>query len=228
LKRGLSLAVISSGGELLRLAEENKIPFIKIPAGFPPRLALGFSTLALLSFLKEEKEITEIKSLSAATDFSLLKEKGKELAEKIRGKIPVVYSSSENFSLAYFWKTVLNETGKTPAFFNIFPELNHNEIEGFDFSDISRPLSENFIFIFLSDAKSHSKILKRMNITRELYENRGLFVIDENLMTDGGVWKKIFSSVLLSSWLAFYLAEFYGSAPEKVPLIEELKSLMKK
>ena len=80
-----------------------------------------------------------------------MSKKGKRLQEKISGKVPVIYASSENCAIAYNWKIKLNEGAKIPAFYNTFAELNHNEMTGFDVIDSTKSLSDKFHFIFLTD-----------------------------------------------------------------------------
>jgi len=158
-------------------------------------------------------------------DSSGIENSGRELAEKIKGKIPVIYSSSQNSAIAYNWKIKFNETGKIPAFYNVFPELNHNEMTGFDVKEPTKPLSEKFYFIFLKDEADHPKVIKRMDITKKLYGDRGLSA--EMISLDGGnILEKMFSSLLLADWTAYYTAVQYGADPEQVPMVEEFKKLI--
>jgi len=106
----------------------------------------------------------------------------------------VIYSSKRNVAVAYNWKIKFNETGKIPAFYNVFPELNHNEMTGLDVREATKELSKNFHFIFLKDETDHPKIQTRMDITKKLYEDRGLAV--EILQLQGNdIFHKIFSTL---------------------------------
>jgi hypothetical protein len=80
-----------------------------------------------------------------------------------------------NLSLIYIWKIKLNETGKIPAFFNVLPELNHNEMTSFDITDSTRELGDKFHFLIIKDTKDKPKILKRMEVLEKLYKNRKIF-----------------------------------------------------
>jgi glucose/mannose-6-phosphate isomerase len=131
----------------------------------------------------------------------------------------VIYASNRNYSIAYNWKIKFNETGKIPAFCNVFPELNHNEMTGFDIRD---KLSENFHFIFLHDSADYERIQKRMYVTAEQLKERGFSV--EHIDVQGiSPLSKIFSSLVFADWASLYVAKQYGREPEDVPMIEELK-----
>ena len=207
-------------------AEKDMLPYIMLPdTGIQPRMALGFTMKAILKFMGEEEALKELAGLSKTLEPQLYEKEGKVLAEHIRGFVPVIYSSEKNWPIAYNWKIKFNETGKIPAFGNIFPELNHNEMTGFDVKETSKHLSEKFYFIFLKDSQDHSKIQQRMEVTEKLYKDRGLPVELFDLKGDQA-FHKIFSSLILADWAAYYTAVGYGVEPELVPMVEEFKKLI--
>lgn len=224
--KNLPLLAISTGGRLIELAKRHQAPYIPMPLiGIQPRLSLGFNLRALLKALGDEPALRETAELAGTLEPNQFESMGKVLAQKLKGFVPIIYSSAKNKTLAYIWKIHFNESGKIPAFFNTFPELNHNEMQGFDLTPSNRSLSKKFSFILLQDAEDHPKIQKRMAVTKKLYEDRGLPV--EVLDLEGGsAWEKIFNSVALAAWTAFYTAKLYGAEPEQVPMIEEFKKLI--
>jgi len=224
--KGISAAVLATGGKLLELAKQRGVPYIQIPdTGIQPRSALGFTFLALAKMAGREDIIQDAAKLAADLNIEEARVKGEKLAEILRGKVPVVYASPKNYSLAYNWKIKFNETGKIPAFYNLFSELNHNEMTGFDIVETTKSLSEKFHFIFLKDEQDHFQIQKRMEITKKLYTERDLKV--EIVPLEGEtVLQKIFSSLIIADWASYYLALFYGAEPEQVPMVEEFKKLI--
>lgn len=225
-KQNLNMAIIATGGELLKLAMENKVPYIQLPdTGIQPRSALGFSIKAFLKIIGEEAELKKIKELATNLNPADYEKNGKNLAEKIKNYVPVIYASTRNLSIAYNWKIKLNETGKNPAFYNVFPELNHNEMNSFDVKNTTKELDNEFYFIILKDADDDSRILKRMEVLEKLYKNRNLQVQTLEL-TEKKIWLKIFSSLILADWVAYYTALGYGLDPEQVPMVEEFKKLI--
>ncbi|MBD3311173.1 MAG: hypothetical protein GF349_01595 [Candidatus Magasanikbacteria bacterium] len=226
-KHNYQTAVISVGGKLLELARENNIPYIQLPdTGIQPRSALGFSLLALMKIMNLDEFISKLSALSQKLDPKSLANEAVGFVEKLKNKVPVIYSSELNKAIAYNWKIKMNETGKIPAFYNIFPELNHNEMTGFDVVKASEKLSEIFTFIFLNDSGDHPKVNKRIKITKELYEDRGLKTEMVDLKGDN-VFEKIFNSLILADWIAVKLAESYNLESEQVPMVEEFKNKIK-
>ena len=226
-EKDLAMAVIAVGGELLKLAQYQNIPYIKFPdTGIQPRSASGFSFKAFLKIIGDEKAIAQVSELADTLEVEKFEEQGRNLAEKLNGFIPVVYASEENFALANNWKIKFNETGKIPAFCNRLPELNHNEMTGFDVVPQTRSLSEKFHFIFLRDDNDNPYILKRMSVVENLYRARG-FNVEVLDLEKGTVFYKIFSSLILGDWTAYYLAKNYNVDPEEVPMVEEFKKMIK-
>lgn len=227
LERGLALCAVSIGGKLLELCEKNSIPYARLPnTGIQPRAALGFALRALLKIMGEEKVLADTKALASDLSGKQAELKGRELAAKLENSIPVIYASAVNGPLAYNWKIKFNETSKIPSFANVLPELNHNEMTGFDAAGDTRILSQNFHFILLRDIHDHPKIVKRMDTLEKLYRDRKLPVTTLDLDTKSGIFYKIFSNLLIADWTSFYLARFYGVEAEAVPMVEEFKKLI--
>ena len=226
LKKKIPIVVIAVGGKLIALAIKHNLPYVQLPnTGIQPRCALGFSLRALLKIVKDERGLRESARLAKTLIPTELEKAGKTLAEKLKGRVPVIYSSRKNYAIAYNWKIKLNETGKIPAFYNVLPELNHNEMNGFDAQPSTKQLCNKFHFVFLKDKKDHPRVQKRMAILERLYRERGLPV--ETLELQGKTqFEKMFSSLVLADWTAVYTAEHYGLESEQVPMVEELKKLM--
>lgn len=224
---GLEVGTISIGGKLLEFAQKDGTPYIRIPdTGIQPRSAAGFMFKALLKMMGEEKALREVSVLHESFHPEDYEGAGKILAQRIKGFVPIIYSSRKNAAIASNWKVRFNETAKIPAFWDTFPELNHNEMTGFDIVLSTKKLSENFYIIILEDPDNSPKIKKRMETTQKLYRQRGLAV--ETVEIDGeNVFQKIFSSLALADWAAYYTGEGYGVETEQVPMVEEFKNLIK-
>ncbi len=219
----ISLAV---GGKLIELAKKNETPYIQMPnTGIQPRSALGYSMKAMMKAMRLEDGLKEVSYLSRTLNAEVLEPRGRELAQTLKNHVPVIYSSQKNRAIAYNWKIKFNETGKVPAFYNTFPELNHNEMTGFDAKDESRHLSKIFHFIILRDTHDHPRIQKRMNVLKKLYADRNLPVTILDFEGNSTL-QRIFSSLVLADWTALYTAEMYGLESEQVPMVEEFKRLV--
>lgn len=220
---GMATAAIAAGGKLLELAEAAGVPYVELPdRAIQPRHALGYSTRALLALMSEDSALREIADMASSFDPKEFEAEGKTLAEALVNAIPVVYASRENFPLAYNWKIKFNETAKVPAFCNAFPELNHNEINGYGDDPQTKSLRKPFHFIFLQDAADHPRIRKRMEALREMYEERGMPVTAVDISGEN-IWRKIFTTLIRGDWATYMLAMRYGHDPKAVPIVEEFK-----
>ncbi len=222
LSKDLPIAAVSIGGKLLEIAHQNSKPYVEMPDwGLEPRLALGLNLKALLKILGQDQALDTISKVQLPDQ----EKTGKALAERLRGFVPIVYSSRKNGPLAYAWKVKINETTKKPSFSNVFPELNHNEMAGFHAGEVSKLLSQNFHFIFLKDPADNPRILKRMEVTAKLFQNQKLNVENVELSGDN-IFTKIFSSLQLADWVSYYIAKEYGIDPADISTIEEFKKML--
>ncbi len=225
--RGLSVACVTTGGALAALAREQNLPFILIPKdGIEPRMAVGASMLALARLLRNADLERAIREAGTRVDVMAGKEVGANLARSIAERIPVVYASTANAGLAYFLKIALNETGKLPAFSNLFPELCHNELSGFDTTPLARPLAEHLHAIILADPSDHPRIGKRQQIVRAMLEERGVTV---SVIEIAGAMPldKAFSTILTGVWAAIALAARYQVPDDAAtPIIADFKAKM--
>lgn len=231
IKKELTMAAITSGGQLKKLCQENNTPYVEIPSGLVPRLATGYIFTALYSILANsglvEDKSSEITNMAKNLKPAEQEDQGKELAKKLKGKVPLIYTSDKLKVLGYIWKIKFNESSKSPAFTHYFPELNHNELEGMahekecDFHD--QPI---FHCLILKDSDDHPKIQKRMDLTAEILNESGLptEIID---LTGQTLLEKIFSSILLVDWTSYYLAQEYQTNSLAEETIEEFKKKMK-
>lgn len=225
-EKNIPLMAIAVGGKLIEKAKADGIAYVQIPeTGIQPRSALGFSLLGLSKLVGDDELVSQAHALAQTLDPSSLEVGGQVLAERLRGKIPVVYTSASNYAIAYNWKIKFNETGKIPAFYNVLPELNHNEMTGFDAQGESRILTEPFHFIFIKDPNDHPRIQKRFEVIEKLYTDRGIDVDVLELSGDSRL-EKIFNSLITADWTAYYTAQGYGLESEQVPMVEEFKKLI--
>ena len=222
----LNFAVIAARGKLIKLAQSLKVPYVQMPDfHMQPRMATGLSLKAVLAIMGEKAWLYEAKVLATVLRPSREEHRGKDLAKRLHGSIPVVYASGKNAAIAHNWKIKLNETGKMPAFWNTIPEANHNEMTGFDAKGKTTPLSRHFQFVILKDGGDDRRITKRMNVLEKLFRDRG-FKTEIVLMQGKNELHKIFNALSLADWTAFHAAKLYGVDPEQVPMVEEFKKLI--
>ncbi|MDP2598991.1 MAG: SIS domain-containing protein [Candidatus Liptonbacteria bacterium] len=222
----LPLAVIAARGKLLNLAQKFKVPYVAMPdMHMQPRMATGLSLKALLALMGEKQLLLETNALVVQLRPSREEHRGKDLSKRVHGSVPVIYASARNAAIAQNWKIKFNETGKIPAFWNVVPESNHNEMTGFDVKNRTISLSRNFHFIFLKDVMDDRRIIRRMNVLEKLYHDRG-FKIEVVLLQGKNELQKIFNALVLADWTAYYGAKLSEVDPEQVPMVEEFKKLI--
>jgi len=225
---GLKFVGFSSGGKVEELCKRYGVPHVKLPIpspNFQPRMGTGYFFSSMFQLLVNQGLIpdttSELISLASKLNGQMneFEEKGKELAVKIKGKTPVIYSSPKYKPIAMIWKIKINENAKTPAFWNFFPEVNHNEMVGF-----TNPKAKFFI-IMLKDPEDDPRNLKRYEATSKLLQEKGIEseIIE---MRGNDVFSKMFSSLNLADWTSYYLALEYGQDPTPVDMVEYLKKIL--
>lgn len=211
---------ITSGGKLHDLCRKYDFPCILIPSGLPPRSAIGYLFFPILRVLYEHNVVKnpseDVKNSSKLLKKIKMENKAKNLATKLKGKIPLVYASERLGVVAYRWKTQFNENTKIHAFTDVFPEMNHNEIVGFVHK------IGNFVVIFLEDDEDNPRVIKRMKITKNLIGKLGAESIEINILGKS-LLEKFCYGMYLGDLTSYYLAKLYGVDPMRVDLIEKLK-----
>ncbi len=226
LKKNIKTVAISTGGKITSICQQNNIPLVIIPTGIQPRCATGYIFSALAQILINLKIIEDIAPQIIETSTELkktmiyLEKEGKELAKKLFKKTPIIYASNKFKEIARILKIKFNENSKIPAFYNYFPELNHNEMVGYT------KAKKDFFVIIIQDSDDHPRILKRMQLTAKLISQKGIKTEIINIKA-GSMLFKIFSTLLLGDWASYYLALEYKVDPTPVKIVEEFKKLMR-
>jgi glucose/mannose-6-phosphate isomerase len=235
LNRKSMLAAMSTGGLLEDLAKLNDIPIALLPPGLQPRAALGYAFVPLLVFFEkigliknvaEEigEVVTRLKEFRAnfIEDLPTKQNLAKQLAAKIHGKIPIIYTGPTlTDAVGLRWKGQICENSKILAFVNQFAEFNHNELVGW--SEPVKKHVEHLVVLILRDADDHPQIRRRMNIIREIIENQKVEVIDVHSKGERPL-QRMFSLIQLGDFVSYYLATLNEVDPSPVKVIESLKN----
>jgi glucose/mannose-6-phosphate isomerase len=228
---GAQRVVVTTGGRLAEMAREDGVPVIPLPGGFQPRVAVAYMTVAALevaALCGAGPRLTSEIDVAASHTEQLVSEWGpdasedceaKEIARKLLGTAPVIAGAGLTAPIAYRWKTQINENAKQPAFAHELPELDHNELEGWERArEVGR-----FSAVFLDDSDAHPRVKQRMDLTEKLIADSASVSI--RLQTRGQTTvERIISLVLLGDLVSLYLATLRSVDPGPVALIERLKS----
>ena len=134
------------------------------------------------------------------------------------GKTAVIYGGELTAPLAYKWKISWNENSKNVAFWNEYPEVNHNEFLGWTSHPIEKPY---IIFDLLSHFES-PRVQRRFEISDRLLSGMRPKATRVELVGDS-VLTQLLWGCILADFVSIYLAILNGVDPTTVALIEKLK-----
>jgi glucose/mannose-6-phosphate isomerase len=231
-KHGASIVAITSGGELAQRCARDGVPACTIPGGMPPRSAIGYSLLPMLHVLRatgvasfDDHEYDE--ALAVARDRCDAygphargdSNAAMELAQDLHGHIAFVYAAPGLLEgVARRWACQINENAKTLAHFALFPELNHNEIVGWEVGDVMKKA----VIIALEDRDDHPMTRRQAGVALSLMGPNAAHV--EHLETPGGKrLARMLSIMLLGDFMSVYLAYLNEVDPTPVKKIDALK-----
>ncbi|MHA1990532.1 MAG: bifunctional phosphoglucose/phosphomannose isomerase [Candidatus Hodarchaeales archaeon] len=224
------IILLSSGGVVEEVANKYSLPLVNLPGGYQPRAAFPIIFGSILGLfiklfpqIKIENQLINLNSILQniininGPNVPLKENDAKQLAVKLEKKIPLVISSES--SLAMRWKGQINENAKMIASFDIFPELMHNTIQGWE-----NDLLSNLEVIVLKLNTDSNEIIEKnkfcLKIANEnvkkdihLFEYNNKFLV-ENLV----------AATLFGDLVSIYLAFLQSLDPSKIRLITEMKN----
>lgn len=222
-KRKCAIFSISSGGKLLEWSKKLDIPFVQLPSGYEPREALPYLFFSALSILEK----LNLKDYSSGkNEFLNLMEKIDlkridKIANDIKDSLIFIYGSTEFSGVLRRIKNELNENSKLIAKVEELPELNHNEIVGYEI--FSYP---NISVIFLRDVDERIEISKRIEITKNIIRDK-VRNINEIWTYGKSKLSKVMSLVYQGAYLSFKLAELKGIDWRRTKTIDRIKQELK-
>jgi glucose/mannose-6-phosphate isomerase len=228
---GAQRVVVTTGGRLAELARADRVPVIPLPGGFQPRVAVAYMTVAALevaALCGAGPRLTSEIDVAASHTEQLVAEWGpdapedslaKEIARGLLGSAPVVAGAGLTVPIAYRWKTQVNENAKLPCFAHELPELDHNELVGWEGApDVGR-----FAAVFLDDCDAHPRVKARMELTERLIADSATACFHVETRGQTTV-ERVISLVLLGDLMSLYLAVLRGVDPGPVRVLEQLKA----
>ncbi|MCS7081884.1 MAG: bifunctional phosphoglucose/phosphomannose isomerase [Bacteroidetes bacterium] len=230
--QGAQVLVVSSGGRAAELAARYGHRLVRIPPGRPPRTALAYLFAPLLHAAwraglcaDPHTEIAETAQLLEAhlARYAHASEHNPavRLAQALFGKLPILYAGHGPMeAVALRWRGQLAENAKVLAYGHVLPEMNHNEIVGWqNLPELLRQMA----VVFLHDPEDHPRVRQRMRITRRLIQPHAASVHD--LYAEGqGRLARMLGLIYLGDWTSYYLALLYEVDPTPVAKIDLLKA----
>lgn len=234
-ERGSNVVSLASGGKLVEYSDKLGVPCVRVPSGLPPRGALPYLFLPLLSLIKkagidldakEKDDVIEIlrrlrNELRPESTFE--NNRAKQIAFELSGYIPVIYGWGRYVPVAQRIKTQLNENSKIPAFWSMLPEGDHNDVIGWDGD---KETSSKFCALVIRDTQEPEEIWNRIESTKRTVLEGSIGKIIELKVTGETPLAKMLAAICLGDFVSLYAAVLRGVDPTPVKVIERLKNEM--
>lgn len=231
--RGVPLAALTTGGTLAEWAAHDGVPCMRMPGGSPPRAALYGAwvrfTLLLraLDWIDDPaaawREAAEVQRLLGERVGPAVPEEAnpaKRLARALHGRWPLVYSATRRLApVGVRWRQQLNENAKVLAHSAVVPELNHNEIVGWE---RGTRLHAQVSVVVLRDGAESVEDDARLTLTAQYAASRGA-AVHEVPATGEGALARMVSLVTFGDYVSLYLAFLEGADPTPIPSIDQFK-----
>ncbi len=228
IKKNAEVCIITSGGKLKNLAEENNFNHIIIPGGQPPRAMFGYAFTELFYVLTHygiidgsfkadfEKAINLLDAEKAD-----IQSKARDLAKKMYQQTPVIYVAQGFEGVAVRFRQQINENSKMLCWHHVIPEMNHNELLGW------RTNVENLAVVYFRNKLDFDRNQVRMDINKK--------VISKYTSNISDVWSKgdsVIENTLyhinLGDWVSWYLSEMNNIDAIEIDVINYLKGELAK
>jgi len=244
LRRGAKILCISTNGKLRDLARRHgppRVALLEIPQTnppMPPRAALAYSLIPLVRALETlglypgaGRHIAESISLIGhlydriGPDVATQHNQAKQLAQSLRGTIPWVQGTVGIMAAAaYRWRTQFNENSKMLAYSSEYPELNHNEVIGWERAE---HIKTDIGVVMLRSSHDHWRVRARVDITKKKFvkPKASSHLIDAE---GHSPLAQLLWTVYLGDFTSLYLAMLNGVDPGSIASIDTLKGDLKK
>ena len=221
--RGAEIIVISSGGNLLEMAQLKGWNYFQVPGGEQPRAMLAYSivqqvyALTYAGLISEfaVKSLIQLPELIEASEVST-KLAARTIAEKCLGKTPIIYAGEQFEGVATRFRQQLNENAKILCWHHVLPELTHNELVGWAGG------SDQYNVIYLNSEFYHEKTHTRWAFMKDKIQNSADSVM--SIEAKGrDLLMQTFYLIHFTDWVSYYLSELREVDPNEVDVIIELK-----
>ena len=232
IKKGAMVCGITTGGLLEKELTKRDLDIIMVPKGLQPRAALAYSFIPIIKFMNKIEIINSSIDTWLKNSIEALRNHRKTyseeklnnpvygIADKIKNKLPVIYSDSSSMAIAAIrFKGQLAENSKMLSYNNELPELNHNEIVGWE---NNLELLSNFVVLWLKDSDDNKRVKSRQIITSHIL--REINIEQHNIFVEGNSFEERFLNMIhFGDWLSYWCALLHRTDPSPVQKINRLK-----
>jgi glucose/mannose-6-phosphate isomerase len=232
--RGVPRVALTTGGRLAEECRRLGIPWATLPGGSPPRAAMYAAWVALTRLVEalgwaagtgeawgEAAAALRAGRAALGTASPEGGNPAKQLAQALAGRALAVYAGSESLGpVALRWRTQLNENAKLLAHSALVPELDHNEIVGWERPTASH--RQTSVLVLRDDAEDLPEVARRLTLTAEYARRQGAEV-HEIPSGGGGRLARMATLTQWGDYVSFYLALLNGVDPTPIASIDEFK-----
>jgi len=233
-KKGCKMISISSDGALQRVAQALGLPLIGLPKMAAARVSFPYlfaplpyllAKVRVLSADKVEKEMSEATYMIGkltreyAIEAPYEENFAKQAAFQIFGTVPVIYSYCKHRSVGLRFKTQINENCKLPARCDIFPELDHNEIMGWE---ASKQIIKHYTLVLLRGPEEPREVKTRIEVLKEKFFKKARSVMEINTQGKTAL-ARIFSLLFTADMISLYLSVLHRRDPVASQTFQILK-----
>lgn len=222
-----SVGFVSSGGELLRIARQNNMPHLVVPAAIKqPRAGLGYVLVQQLYLLHYAGLLDATFKTELSQSITLLEEQlgsikvqASALASAFHAKLPIIYASDRFEAVAVRFQQQLNANAKQLAHVNVFPEVGHNEVAGWHHPE---ELFGRLAVLYIKTAYDSPRAKLRMDLAKPLLQRQVQGILEVEAMGATFLEQALYL-IHLFDWVSVYLADLNGVDPSNNDNIDYLK-----
>ena len=228
LKQGAKIVCVTAGGKIGDVAKANKLDCIMIPAGRPPRASLGYSGIQLFKIFNffgiigdtYKKDLLNAANLLDAEEKHIQTE-AMEIAKKLVGKIPVIYTLGGTEAVAVRFRQQVNENGKMLCWHHVIPEMNHNELVGWTHKN------DNLVVVAFRNKSDYFRSVKRLEVNKSVFLKYTPHYLEIHSKGKSKIEQAIYH-VHIGDWISCYIADINGIDATEVNVINHLKEELSK
>ncbi len=227
MNRNAEIFIVTSGGKAAEIANEKGYNHLVVPGGNPPRSMLGYSLTLQFIVLHHYGLIDDLhlqldnSATLLSNEQGTIMEMAEQLASEMKGTLPVIYTIDGFEGVAVRLRQQLNENSKMLCWHAVIPEMNHNELVGWENG------TDQIYALFLRNASDFDRNQKRVEINKQIIEKHTKNVKE--------VWSKgnssieqAFYHIHLGDWISYYLSELNQVDIMAIDSIDLLKSELAK
>ncbi|MCR9152898.1 MAG: bifunctional phosphoglucose/phosphomannose isomerase [Bacteroidetes bacterium] len=227
-EKGAIIACISSGGTLKAKASENGYNCLSMIGGNPPRSMFAYPFSFLLYYLRAYGIISEdpIDHLNAGIQLleresDNIKREADRLAQALQNTTAQILACSGSIGVAARMRQQLNENAKMLCWEAEVPEMNHNELVGWEGGN------DSFSCLMLRNESDNPRNAKRMDIIKTIIGAKTPHVYEVWSKGNSNIERALYL-VHLGDWVSYYLSELNEVDIIDIKSIDLLKSELSK